>query len=196
MEDAHCSADGVPVRLRANQAKTDAAVRCQLIVTEEKGRSVVRGHQNVEISVTIEVGVRQTTADLWLVESSACLGSHIAEGPISLVEKKLWRLGVTNITSGVPYRFIDLTVGGTQVKCAVAHVSVELVGLRVVGHEQIGPAVLVIVEHRYTQRLRTGVENAARCRDVFKCPVTAIAEEPAGFSPVCLGGAVGLVLSV
>src|SRR5437879_13514476 len=119
MEDADCSADGVPVRLRASQEKTDAAVRGQLIVTEEKGRSVVRGHQNVEISVTIEVGVRQTTADLWLVESSACLGSHIAEGPISLVEKKLWRLGVTDIASDVPYRFIDMTVRDHQVKCAV-----------------------------------------------------------------------------
>src|SRR3989442_12724453 len=116
MEDAHCSADGVPVRLRANQAKTDAAVRCQLIVTEEKGRSVVRGHQNVEISVTIEVGVRQTTADLWLVESSACLGSPIAEGPISLVEKKLWRLGVTHIGSDVPYRLSDMTAGDHHIQ--------------------------------------------------------------------------------
>src|SRR5207245_7261856 len=35
---------------------------------------------------------------------------------------------------------------------AVSQIAVELVGLRVVGDEQIRPAVLVVVEHRHAQR--------------------------------------------
>ena len=78
---------------------------------------------------------------------------------------------------------------GDVLERAVAQVAIELVRLRVVGDEQIGPAVLVVVEHRDAQRLRARVEDAARRRDVFERAVAAIAEQPAacrrGTLPAC-----------
>ena len=63
---------------------------------------------------------------------------------------------------------------GDILEFSVAQISIELVRLRIVRHQQIRPAVLVEIEHRHAKRFRTAVENAAaspshpqtfRCRD-------------------------------
>ena len=84
----------------------------------------------------------------------------------------------------------------TSLKRAVAQVAIELVGLRVVGDEEVGPAVLVVVEQRDAERLRARVEDAARGGDVLEGAVAAVAEQPAGVAAVRLGRAVGLLLAV
>ena len=81
-------------------------------------------------------------------------------------------------------------------ECSVALVAVELVGLRVVGDEQIGPAVAVIVEQRDAERLRTAVENSAARGDIFKRSIAAIVKQPAGRSAIRFGRAIGFVLAV
>ena len=79
---------------------------------------------------------------------------------------------------------------------AVALVAIELVGLRVVGDDQIRPAVLIVVEHRHAERFRARVEDAARRGDVLERPVAAVAKEPAGVAAVGLGRAIRLLLAV
>ncbi len=64
---------------------------------------------------------------------------------------------------------------------AVALIAVELIRLRVVGDQQVRPAVVIVIEHRHAQRFRGAVEDAALRRDVFKGAVAAIAKQPAGF---------------
>ncbi len=81
-------------------------------------------------------------------------------------------------------------------KPAVPQVPVELVRLRVVGDDEIGPPVALIVDERDTERLRARVEDAARRGHVLERAVAAIAEQPAGVAAVRLGRAVGLRLPV
>src|ERR1039458_9763556 len=45
---------------------------------------------------------------------------------------------------------------------------IKLIGLRVIGYQQIGPAIVIVVEHGYAQGLRTAVENSARGRYILK----------------------------
>ncbi len=81
-------------------------------------------------------------------------------------------------------------------ECAVVLVAIELVGLGVVGHEQIGPAIVVVVEQGDSQRLGTAVEDSARRGDIFERAVAPIVKQPAGGSAIRFRRAVRLVLSV
>jgi hypothetical protein len=79
---------------------------------------------------------------------------------------------------------------------SVAQVAVQLVGLRIVGDHQVGPAVAVVVEQRHTQRFGGAVEDPAPRRDIFKGAVPAVPEEPAGFAVIGFRRAVRLALAV
>src|SRR5260221_2492263 len=50
---------------------------------------------------------------------------------------------------------------GCVFEFSVAKIAIELVGLRVIGDEKIGPAVLIKVEHGNANRFRTGVKDSA-----------------------------------
>ena len=62
---------------------------------------------------------------------------------------------------------------------SVSQIPVQLVRLRIVRHQQIRPAVVVVIEHRHAQRFRAAVENSARRRHIFKRAVAAIVKQPA-----------------
>src|SRR5205814_4166594 len=57
---------------------------------------------------------------------------------------------------------------------AIPRIAVKLVGLRVVGDEQIRPAVQVVVEQGHAQRLGAGIEQARLGRDVLEPPAAAV----------------------
>src|ERR1700722_5584050 len=65
-------------------------------------------------------------------------------------------------------------------ECAIALIAIKLVGLSVIGHEQIGPAVIVVLEQCYSQRFGAAVENSARRRHIFERAIAAVMKEPAG----------------
>ncbi len=75
-------------------------------------------------------------------------------------------------------------------------IPIKLVGLRIISHQQIGPAIAIIVEHGYTEGLRTAVENSAGGGDILKGSIAAIAKQPAGLAAIGLRRAIGLVLAV
>ena len=72
---------------------------------------------------------------------------------------------------------------GNVFEGAVAQIAVELVGLRVVGDQEVRPAVAVVIEQGHAQRFRSGVEDAALGGDILERAVAAIAKQPAGGSP-------------
>jgi hypothetical protein len=82
------------------------------------------------------------------------------------------------------------------VKRSVARIAVELIGLRVIGDKQVGPAIQVIVEHRHPQRLRAGVEQSRLGCDILESAAAQIAKQPAGGAAVGFRSAVGLLLAV
>src|SRR6202142_4193846 len=67
---------------------------------------------------------------------------------------------------------------------SVALVPVQLVGLSIVCHEQIGVSALVIVEHGDAEGFRTAVEDAAGGGDVLEGTITAIVKQPAGLAAI------------
>src|SRR5439155_5502500 len=79
---------------------------------------------------------------------------------------------------------------------AILLVAIKLVGLGVIGHEQIRPAIMIVVQQCNSQRFRTAVENSARRGHVFKSTVALIVEEPAGGAAIGFGSAVRFVLSI
>src|ERR1019366_3499410 len=76
-------------------------------------------------------------------------------------------------------------------KGTVLVVAVELVGLRVVGDEEVGPAVAVVVEEGDAQGLTGGVSEAGPLGDIFELAVAQIVVELRRCPLVGLGGAVG-----
>src|SRR4029077_20987817 len=50
----------------------------------------------------------------------------------------------------------------------ITQVAIKFVGLSIVGDEEIGPSVLIEIEHGDTQGFGAGVKNAAGGGDVFK----------------------------
>jgi hypothetical protein len=68
--------------------------------------------------------------------------------------------------------------------------------LSIVGDEEIGPTVLIEIEHGDTQGFGAGVKNAAGGGDIFKSAVAAIVKEPAGFAAIGLGSAIGFIFSI
>ncbi len=82
---------------------------------------------------------------------------------------------------------------GHILEFSVAEIAIQLVGLCVVGDEQVGPTVVVEIEHRHAERFGIAVENAAACRDVFKRAVAAIVKEPGCVAAIGFGRAIGFV---
>ena len=79
---------------------------------------------------------------------------------------------------------------------AVLLVLVEAVRLRVVGHEQIEPAVAVVIEQRDAERLGRRIEDAGLLRRVLELPVAEVPEERRALPLVGLRRAVRLRLAV
>ncbi len=78
----------------------------------------------------------------------------------------------------------------------LAPVAVQLVGLGVVGDEEVRPAVVVVVEHGHAQRLGVGVAQPRLDRDVLEGAVPAVAVQDRALPLVRLRRAVGLVGAV
>ena len=81
-------------------------------------------------------------------------------------------------------------------ECAVVLIAIQLVRLGVIGHEQIRPAIVVVIEQRDSQRFGTAVEDSARRSDIFERAVATIMKEPARRPAIRFGRAVGFVLTV
>src|SRR5215510_14103095 len=60
---------------------------------------------------------------------------------------------------------------------AVPIVPVELVRLCVVSHENVGPAVAVVIEHRHSKRLAGGIGDARLTAHILKSPTAQIVVE-------------------
>src|SRR5437764_5919887 len=79
---------------------------------------------------------------------------------------------------------------------AVAIVAIELVGLSVIRKQEIGPAVVVKIEHGDTESFRRGIAETGFLGNVFKRTVAAIVPEANGNTFVGFRRAVGFILAV
>ncbi len=57
---------------------------------------------------------------------------------------------------------------------AVPQILVKFIGLRIIGHEQIRPSVLVVIEHCHAERLRAAVRYPAGGGNVLERSISAV----------------------
>src|SRR6266704_2452985 len=90
-----------------------------MIISKERRGTVVCGHQNVEITVAIEVSVSQATPYPRFFEAAARFTSYIAKFFVSEIEKKLRRLRVSDVATNVSDRFVNVAIGDCQIQSAI-----------------------------------------------------------------------------
>ena len=118
-KDADCCADRVAIGFCSRELETDAAVPGELIVAIEVSGTVVRGDQQIEIAVAIEVAIGQAASNFGLIEASADFRGDLAEISLAAVQEQLRRLGVSHIAANVANSFVDVSVGNGEVEPAV-----------------------------------------------------------------------------
>ena len=75
-------------------------------------------------------------------------------------------------------------------------VEVELVGLRVIGEQDVGPTVAVVVENRKAQALRSWIVESGFLGGVFELPAAQVVPHAGRYAFVRFRGAVGLMRAV
>ena len=149
--------------------EADAGLHCDVVVCAVRGRAIEADHFVVEIGD----GHAGKTGAIEIRGIHAHSGARFSFGAEG-----------------------DAGFHGDVLECAIALIAIELVGLRVVGYEQIGPAVAIVIEHGDAQRFRAGVKDAALGSDVLKSSIAAIVKKPASLAAVGFRRAVGFVFSV
>ena len=79
---------------------------------------------------------------------------------------------------------------------SVVQIAIEFVGLRIVGHQQVRPAVLIVIKHRHAERFRAAVENPAAGGDILKRSVAAIVKQPASIAAIGFRRAIRFVHAI
>src|ERR1700730_16303139 len=100
------------------------------------------------------------------------------------------RPGSAGVAVGYSGLYADIREG------AVVVVAVELVGLGVVGYQQIEPGVVVVIHQRYAQGLAGRIEETCSLGSVFESAISPVVVQPRALAFVNLGGAVGFVFCV
>src|SRR6267143_6375860 len=98
IENSNGSADGVAIGLQALQVKSNAPMALYLIVPVQIRWTIVRGHQDVQIAVAVEISVGQPSPHFRCFESAARALRYILKLSAASVQEELWWLRV----SGVP----------------------------------------------------------------------------------------------
>src|SRR6185437_13151811 len=117
--DSHHRADGVAVRFCSHQAEADAAVAGQLVIPVKKRRTVVRGHQQVQVAIAVKISAGKTTPHFRPAKRSSQLCRHIMKAPLAVVQKQLRRLRVAHIAANIAHGLVNVPVGDNQVQGAV-----------------------------------------------------------------------------
>src|SRR5579883_2192035 len=97
--------------------------------------------------------------------------------------------------------FTGIAEGNAGAECLISKRSVvvivvKLVRLRVVGDEEVQPAVVVIIEQSHPQRFAGGIVETSFFRYIFKPAVAEIMKERCALAFVQFGRAVGFVLAI
>src|SRR5262245_20505455 len=94
-------------------------------------------------------------------------------------------VGGVDTHSGARYTIFTESDAGRNcllLEGAITLVQIELVRLRVVGQQDIGPAIIVVVENRDTQALRCGIAKVGLLRGILKLAVSKVVPETSGCS--------------
>src|SRR2546423_358377 len=81
-------------------------------------------------------------------------------------------------------------------EAAVLFIQVELVGLSVIGDDNVGPAVFVVIQNRDSEAFRSWISQASFLRRVFKAAIAEVVPEAHRGAFVGLGGAIGFVCAI
>src|SRR5260370_17211646 len=76
--------------------------------------------------------------------------------------------------------FAECDAGGDAAlfKGSILFIQIELVGLRVIGNQNVGPAIAVVIENGYAQTLRSRVAEPGFGGGIFKLPSPKVMPQP------------------
>src|SRR6266536_6011437 len=75
---------------------------------------------------------------------------------------------------------------------AIPGIPVQLVRLSIVGYENVGPAVVVVIDDRHAEGLAGGIADAGLRRHVFEPAAAEVVIELGGSAFIGFGSAIGL----
>lgn len=183
-------ADGV-VDVAVHHHEVGPAVEIEIAEQATKAQTIARGDTEAEGHGAIDEAraIPLIEAEHFVIEVGDGDGGAAAAAEIDDVDAHAGA-GLAVLREG------DAEADGGLGECVVAVVAVELVGLGVVGDEEVEPAVVVEVDDGGAEGFGGRIEEAAGGGGVFKGAVAAIAEEPTGGALVGFRRAVGLVAAV
>src|SRR4030095_2575176 len=119
MEQPYCRSNRIAIRRGSDQPESNRSIAVAEVVSEEHGRSVVGGHQQIYVSVSVEVGGREATSDSGLGEGATREGSGFPEGGVPLIDEEQRRLGVTDVAADISDGVIDMAVWHHPIRKAI-----------------------------------------------------------------------------
>ena len=80
---------------------------------------MICGEEKIQISISVEIAIGQSTPDFRCVEATAKLRGDIAEPALSVIEEEMGRLCVAMIARDVANRIIDMSVDCRQIEMSI-----------------------------------------------------------------------------
>src|SRR5579875_1273788 len=129
--------ESVTIGLRTHKFYAQAVI-CSALVSDKRGRAGVRRDQNIEFAIVEHIGIRGPSRHSRNIERGAHLRGHVGKFSSSEIMEEQWRLRVMHLW--------------------LHHVNILL--NMPVGHKDIRPAVVVIVEEEATEPKRQQARTA------------------------------------
>src|SRR4029077_20458161 len=119
IENANGSADGVVIGLQPLQVESNAPMAPYLIVPVQKRCTIICCHQDVQVAVTVEISVCQSSPHFLCFESAASTLSYISKLSAAPVQEELRRLRVSGVPTNVSNGLVNVAICNSQVQIAV-----------------------------------------------------------------------------
>src|SRR5215469_877250 len=174
----------------------DKNVGPAVVVVIEKEAAETEGHQRTAADFRLRRLVDKKTIALVVIERDHLVGEIAddnARAPAAIVVRGI------DAHAGARHSVFTETDAGrdsTLLECTVAFVQIQLVGLGIVGDQNVGPAVTVVIENRDPQALRGRVGESGLLGSILKFASLQVVPEADRSSLVGLRRAIGFVRPV
>src|SRR5579863_9723087 len=91
----NCS-DSIAIRFGSNQLDSQPVVLIYTIVVKQQSGSTVCGHEQIQTSIIIYIGISRAAAQTWRAEGGSHLRGYLAKFPLAKILKEMGRLAILN----------------------------------------------------------------------------------------------------
>jgi hypothetical protein len=84
----------IPIRPHAYESYPQHVILAPIVIAQQPHSSIVRGNQQIEIAVVVEVKLGGASADHRLLQSKAYFCRYVLKFALTLIVKEVWRLSI------------------------------------------------------------------------------------------------------